>query len=77
MGRDDVNAALNGQEPGTFLIRFSETHYGQFAIAYNGSDRRNVKHYLVQPTEYVINFFFFFFSIFYYIFFCIFYKKKF
>jgi hypothetical protein len=52
MGRDDVNAALNAQDPGTFVIRFSESHYGQFAIAYAGTDSYNkIKHYLVQPTE--------------------------
>jgi hypothetical protein len=54
MGRDDVNASLRGQDPGTFILRFSESHYGQFAIAYTGTEKGSpIKHYLVQPTEYV------------------------
>ncbi len=54
MGRDDVEAALMNQDPGTFIIRFSERHAGQFAIAYIASDAPGkIKHYLVQPNEYV------------------------
>ncbi len=50
--RQDVNAALHGHEPGTFLVRFSERHAGQFAFAYVGYEmRRQVKHYLVQPND--------------------------
>ncbi len=53
MGREDVNASLKGQDPGTTIIRFSESHYGQFAIAYTGTEKpTNIKHYLVQATEY-------------------------
>jgi hypothetical protein len=32
----DVNNALHGRDPGTFLVRFSERHAGQFAVAYVG-----------------------------------------
>lgn len=50
--RQEVQSALHGREPGTFLIRFSERHAGQFAIAYVGFEiPRGVKHYLVQPTD--------------------------
>eukprot|EP01112_Ceratiomyxa_fruticulosa_P021758 TRINITY_DN7779_c0_g1_i1.p1 TRINITY_DN7779_c0_g1~~TRINITY_DN7779_c0_g1_i1.p1 ORF type:complete len:658 (-),score=121.45 TRINITY_DN7779_c0_g1_i1:165-2138(-) len=52
MGRDDVNAALNNQEPGTFIIRFSERNPGQFGIAYTGTELpTRIKHYLVQPND--------------------------
>jgi len=52
MGREDVNAALFNQEPGTFIIRFSERFAGQFAIAYIGNEAPNkIKHYLVQPND--------------------------
>lgn len=52
MGREDVNAALQNQEPGTCVVRFSERHGGQFAIAYIGAEKPfKIKHYLVQPNE--------------------------
>merc|ERR1711991_1161276 len=55
VSREDVARALNGRAPGTFLVRFSERHAGQFAVAYVGYDAggggRRVKHYLVQPTD--------------------------
>jgi hypothetical protein len=52
VSRQDVNNALHGRDPGTFLIRFSERHAGQFAVAYVGYEMpRKVKHYLVQPTD--------------------------
>lgn len=52
MGREDVDAALNNQDPGTFIMRFSERNNGQFAIAYTGTERpTNIKHYLVQPND--------------------------
>jgi hypothetical protein len=50
MTREEVNAALSGQEPGTFVIRFSERYAGQFGIAYVGSTHK-VKHYLVGPND--------------------------
>lgn len=69
MAREDVENALLNQEPGVFLMRFSERHHGQFAIAYTGSNiyvaiishcilgterPSKIKHYLVQPNEYVL-----------------------
>jgi hypothetical protein len=52
MGREDVTASLRGHHPGTFIIRFSERHGGQFAIAYIGTERPpRVKHYLVQASD--------------------------
>jgi hypothetical protein len=51
MGRDQVNASLKDQEIGTFLIRFSERHSGQFVIAHIGVENHKIKHYLVQPND--------------------------
>eukprot|EP01114_Cavostelium_apophysatum_P019436 TRINITY_DN626_c0_g1_i3.p1 TRINITY_DN626_c0_g1~~TRINITY_DN626_c0_g1_i3.p1 ORF type:complete len:637 (+),score=184.93 TRINITY_DN626_c0_g1_i3:219-2129(+) len=52
MSREDVDASLKNQEPGTFIMRFSERHGGQFAIAYTGTERPpKIKHYLVQPND--------------------------
>ena len=52
VNRQDVSNALHGREPGTFLVRFSERHAGQFAVAYVGYELpRKIKHYLVQPTD--------------------------
>jgi len=50
--RDDVNSALNNQEPGTFIVRFSERNPGQFGIAYCSTEHPiRIKHYLVQQTD--------------------------
>lgn len=49
MTREEVDMALTGEPPGTFIMRFSERHAGQFGIAYVCSDTK-VKHYLVQPN---------------------------
>jgi len=52
--RVDVNNALTGQEPGTFLLRFSERHAGKFAVAYVAKKPpHRIKHYLVQKTDIV------------------------
>jgi len=56
INRDDVNAALMHQDPGTFLIRFSERNPGQLGIAYVSSEHSlnshtRIKHYLVQPND--------------------------
>lgn len=60
MGREDVEASLKNQEPGTFIIRFSERFGGQFAIAFIGTEQPlKIKHYLMQPNEYAVLFFFF------------------
>jgi hypothetical protein len=32
VSRDDVNNALHGRDPGTFLVRFSERHAGQVRL---------------------------------------------
>jgi len=40
-----VNDALSGQEPGTFLLRFTERHAGQFGVAYVGAEApHKIKH---------------------------------
>lgn len=49
MQRDDVETALSGQPPGTFIIRFSMKYPGQFGIAYVREDQ--VKHYLVGQND--------------------------
>ncbi|EGG18419.1 signal transducer and activator of transcription family protein [Cavenderia fasciculata] len=52
MGRQEVQDALTNQDPGTFIIRFSERNPGQFGIAYIGSEvPHRIKHYLVQPND--------------------------
>jgi len=52
MGRQEVNDALQNQDPGTFIIRFSERNPGQFGIAYIGVEMPpRIKHYLVQPND--------------------------
>eukprot|EP00026_Physarum_polycephalum_P002638 Phypoly_transcript_02646.p1 GENE.Phypoly_transcript_02646~~Phypoly_transcript_02646.p1 ORF type:complete len:603 (+),score=111.89 Phypoly_transcript_02646:163-1971(+) len=56
INRDDVNSALLHQDPGTFLIRFSERNPGQLGIAYVSSEHSTnshtrIKHYLVQPND--------------------------
>ncbi|EFA82265.1 signal transducer and activator of transcription family protein [Heterostelium album PN500] len=52
MGRQEVNDALTNQDPGTFIIRFSERNPGQFGIAYIGMEvPHRIKHYLVQPND--------------------------
>ena len=50
--KEEVNEALKNLNSGAFIIRFSERHSGQFAIAYVGADLPlRVKHYLVKPTD--------------------------
>jgi SH2 domain len=34
LSRENVEAALSGMRPGSFLMRFSERHPGSIAIAY-------------------------------------------
>jgi hypothetical protein len=44
--------ALMNQDLGTFMIRFSETYPGLFAVAYVSDDPcERVKHYLVKPED--------------------------
>jgi len=52
--RDEVNAALVNQEPGTFLIRLSERNPGTFAIGYvieDSNPEKRVRHYLIKPED--------------------------
>eukprot|EP01105_Mastigella_eilhardi_P001770 TRINITY_DN1212_c0_g1_i3.p3 TRINITY_DN1212_c0_g1~~TRINITY_DN1212_c0_g1_i3.p3 ORF type:complete len:113 (+),score=26.87 TRINITY_DN1212_c0_g1_i3:394-732(+) len=45
-------------EPGTFLIRFSETKPGSFTIGYRGgypSGETEAKHYLVTPSDHALH----------------------
>lgn len=43
---------MENQEVGTFLIRFSESYAGLFAVAYVSDDpSERVKHYLVKPED--------------------------
>ena len=46
--RDDVEPLLMTEKVGTFLVRFSETHPGQFAVAYKTS---RVHHYHVNEDD--------------------------
>lgn len=48
--REDVEAQIRSQEPGTFLVRFSERHAGSFGVAYVATDGL-VKHYLVTEAD--------------------------
>lgn len=50
--KDECQAALENQDVGTFLIRFSESYAGLFAVAYVSDDpEERVKHYLVKPED--------------------------
>jgi len=53
LSREAVYEVLRDQDPGTFLVRFSERHSGQFAVAYRIDAATNdcVRHYLVQPDD--------------------------
>lgn len=51
MPREDVEKTLAQCGSGTFLIRFSERHGGQFAIDYVGKKPGEIKHYLVKTDE--------------------------
>jgi len=52
LSREAVQEILRQQEAGTFLIRFSESNPGEFAVAYRidegGPDDR-IRHYLIRP----------------------------
>jgi len=52
ISKSDCNRLLSSQEPGTFIIRFSDSAAGCFAIAYSTDDKtEKVKHYLIKPDE--------------------------
>lgn len=50
--KEECNAALQNQDLGTFMIRFSESYPGLFAVAYVSDDPyERVKHYLVKHED--------------------------
>mmetsp|Transcript_8438 Transcript_8438/g.21313 ORF Transcript_8438/g.21313 Transcript_8438/m.21313 type:complete len:661 (-) Transcript_8438:84-2066(-) len=50
--KDECAAALQHQPAGTFLVRFSETYPGLFAVAFVTEDIRDrLKHILVKPDD--------------------------
>mmetsp|Transcript_1183 Transcript_1183/g.1612 ORF Transcript_1183/g.1612 Transcript_1183/m.1612 type:complete len:605 (+) Transcript_1183:108-1922(+) len=52
INKKDCAKLLSNQEPGVFLIRFSDSIAGSFAIAYTTNDNNErVKHYLVKPED--------------------------
>jgi len=53
LSREAVHDVLKDQDAGTFLVRFSERHAGQFAVAYriNAAEDEGVRHYLIQPDD--------------------------
>ena len=51
--KEDVDIALRNEAPGTFIIRFSETFPGSFAIAYATGE--GVKHYHVTPQDHALH----------------------
>ncbi|PRP79573.1 hypothetical protein PROFUN_12834 [Planoprotostelium fungivorum] len=48
--KEEANSLLEGHPPRTFLLRFSESHAGQFAVSYI-SNNREIKQYLVRPED--------------------------
>eukprot|EP01103_Thecamoeba_quadrilineata_P018768 TRINITY_DN7347_c0_g1_i1.p1 TRINITY_DN7347_c0_g1~~TRINITY_DN7347_c0_g1_i1.p1 ORF type:complete len:613 (-),score=131.47 TRINITY_DN7347_c0_g1_i1:1110-2948(-) len=51
LSREEIYQALIHEEPGTFLVRFSERHAGLFAIAYRIDDldpKSRVRHFLMR-----------------------------
>jgi len=54
LAREGVQEALQNEEVGTFLIRFSERHAGLFAVGYKVDDpdiSKSVRHYLIRPDD--------------------------
>lgn len=52
MTKHECNAYLGDQEEGTFMLRFSESYPGLFAVGYVSDDpQERVKHYLVKPED--------------------------
>jgi len=54
LSREGVHEALQNEEVGTFLIRFSERHPGMFAVGYKVDDpdiSKSVRHYLIRPDD--------------------------
>jgi len=52
ISKKECNRILRKEENGTFLIRFSDSVPGSFAVAYATDDMTNrIKHYLVKPED--------------------------
>jgi len=52
VSKKDCNRILKKEPPGTFMIRFSDSVPGSFAVAYSTEDTTNrIKHYLVKPED--------------------------
>jgi len=52
VSKKDCNRILKKEKSGTFLIRFSDSVAGSFAVAYTTEDpSQKVKHYLIKPEE--------------------------
>jgi EF-hand fold domain/STATa Immunoglobulin-like domain/SH2 domain/Dictyostelium STAT, coiled coil len=52
ISKEQCNRELLAHTEGTFLIRFSETYPGLFAVAYVSDDpEERIKHYLVKPED--------------------------
>ncbi|EFA77913.1 signal transducer and activator of transcription family protein [Heterostelium album PN500] len=52
ISKNECNSSLYPAEEGSFLIRFSDSLPGSFAVAYVTNDENErVKHYLVRPEE--------------------------
>ncbi|KAH3762635.1 transcriptional repressor [Pelomyxa schiedti] len=50
--REETDDILRTREPGTFVIRFSESHPGMFAVGYKVSSKPDdTGHYLVRPDD--------------------------
>jgi hypothetical protein len=48
--KKECNKLLATEEPGTFIIRFSDSVGGSLAVAYATDDIKDrVKHYLIKP----------------------------
>lgn len=52
ISKKDCSRLLASEEKGTFIIRFSDSVPGSFAVAYTTDDPADrVKHYLVKPED--------------------------
>jgi len=52
IAKKDCNKLLKNELPGAFIIRFSDSLAGSFAVAYATDDPdEKVKHYLIKPEE--------------------------
>jgi len=52
ISKGECRNLLISEEPGTFIIRFSDSVAGSFAIAYSTDDPQDrVKHYLIKPED--------------------------